>query len=121
MGSSSVPTVVICPQRRARYPSRRSVAAATRKMQSARNSFGIQTTPCHSMRKSCSTSTATRKGTKKMRRMVSAFGRFMRVRCIRTLFLLTRISLDDVASELAPDRFRGLGLNFTPIILIMAG
>src|SRR5580700_5891672 len=89
-------------------------------MQRARNSLAIQTVPCHSIRRSCSTNTATRKGTKKMRRMVSAFGRFMRVRCIRSPFLGTRISLDDVASKLAPDGFRGFGLNFTPFILIPA-
>src|SRR5580692_11508120 len=90
-------------------------------MQSARNSLAIQTVPCHSMRRSCSTNTATKKGTKKMRRMVSAFGRFMRVRCIRALFLLTRISLDDVASELAPYRFRRFRLDFAPFVLILAG
>src|SRR5450432_3167149 len=120
IGSSSVPTVVICPQRRARYPSRRSVIAATRKMESARNSFGIQTTPCHSMRRSCSTIAATSKGTKKMRRMVSAFGRFIRVPDIQRPILLTRISLDDVASELAPDRFGSFGIDLAPIVVIPA-
>ncbi len=77
MGSSSVPTVVICFQRRARYPSSRSVAAAIKKIPSARNAFVTTTAPRHSIRKFCSTITATRNGTKKMRRMVSVLGRFM--------------------------------------------
>src|SRR5258708_22744257 len=90
-------------------------------MESARNSFGIHTTPFHSMRRSCSTIAATRKGTKKMRRIVSAFGRFMRVPVIQTPILMIRISLDDVAGELAPYGFGGLCLNFAPIVPIFAG
>src|SRR5258708_6764855 len=113
IGSSSVPTVVIWPQRRARYPSNRSVAAAVRKIASATSSLGTQTTPCHSRRSSCSTNDATRNGTKKMRRMVSVFGTFMPR-------LTTRISLDDESGETALNGFGRFGLDFADIVLISA-
>jgi hypothetical protein len=50
MGSSSVPTVVICPQRRARYPSRRSVAASASKISSANVSRVIPSGPSRAAR-----------------------------------------------------------------------
>src|SRR5690349_22449175 len=122
IGSSRVPTVVICPQRRARYPSRRSVAAATRKIASARNSLGTQSSPRHSTRKSCSTKVATRKGTKNMRRMVRVFGKFMRARGIAgSGFLTTRISLDAVAGESPLNRLRDLGIQYAKVVLVTAG
>src|SRR5579871_598646 len=34
---------------------------------------------------------------------------------------VTRISLDNVASELAADRFRGLGLDLAPLVPVLAG
>src|ERR1039458_241354 len=76
MGSSSVPMVVTCFQRRARYPSSKSVNAATRKIPSDNQSLVTLTPPTWNQPVSC-TSAATSSGTKKIRRMVSAFGRFI--------------------------------------------
>src|SRR5262249_4037864 len=76
MGSSNVPIVVICPQRRARKPSSRSVPAAVRKMTSASNSL-VKTTPRTSNAILIPTRAATSSGTKKIRAIVREFGRFI--------------------------------------------
>ena len=67
MGSSSVPSVVISPRRRASQPSRKSVAVASRKMARATISR-----PSNFVR-----STTTKNGTRKIRRSVSALGRLI--------------------------------------------
>ncbi len=68
--------VVICPQRRARNPSSRSVPAAARKIASASHSLVITTPPRRTATLS-STNTATSSGTKKMRAIVRELGTFM--------------------------------------------
>ena len=73
IGSSSVPMVVTCFQRRARYPSSRSVAAAERKIASASHSLVTVRVPSRKPTSSC-TSAATNTGTKKIRRIVSMLG-----------------------------------------------
>ena len=67
IGSSSVPSVVISPRRRASQPSRKSVATAVRKISS----------PTVSRPSNFVSSTTTRNGTRKMRRSVSALGRLI--------------------------------------------
>ncbi len=67
MGSSSVPSVVISPRRRASQPSRKSVATAVRKI-----SRPTVSRPSNFVR-----STTTRNGTRKMRVSVRALGRLI--------------------------------------------
>src|SRR5580693_10577772 len=91
-------------------------------MPSARNALLTSTAPRHSICRSCSTSTATRNGTKKMRRIVSALGRFMSgPRLFGCGFLLTRISFGKVARKPPFDGLRNLRLHFQHLALILAG
>jgi hypothetical protein len=73
-GSIIWPSAVICPRRRARYPSSQSVIEASAKIAAATSSLRI---PKMSSRSNFVSSTTTSSGTRKMRVTVSAFGRFI--------------------------------------------
>src|SRR2546423_3922847 len=66
-GSSRVPSVVICPRFRAKYPSSKSVSEAARKIAAAIRTLYFVS------------NTATRSGTKKIRINVNPLGRFIRI------------------------------------------
>src|SRR5579859_4469054 len=110
MGSSRVPIVVTCPQRRARYPSSRSVAAATRKIASASHSL-VTVRPKIRTLTFCATSAATSSGTKKMRAMVRALGRFIRAHTNYNLARGRATSSVYERRQPQPQRFRDFGLD----------